>query len=308
MPPIPSTPRPLPETVWAILTCPGCGGPLDRIPSGARCGACGIDYGAAATGQLDLRLQRPKPFILEGTLETPLFPEGGIEFRPLPDRPAPEVDLSRFAGPCHLPMDLRTYLPRAPRPGSLALDLGCGTQVHKEVCEYAGFEYVGLDYAAKEAMLLGDGQALPFRGEAFDFILSIAVFEHIRHPLVAMREAFRVLRPGGVFLGTIAFQEPFHSNSFYHHSHLGTLNALQFGGFQVHRIAPTEPFWSALDALANMGLYPGSPRWLAKSLVAPQRLLHRLWWWAGGKVDPNATNENRMLKNSGAVIFVAERP
>lgn len=304
------TSRPLPETVWAILACPGCGGDLERTPAGARCAACNIDYGAASTGQLDLRLRRPKPFHLEGILESPLFPEGGMEFRPLPPRPAPEVDLSRFQGPCHLPIDLRSYFPRAPREGqakSLALDLGCGTQVHKAVCEYAGFEYVGLDYAAPEAMLLGDGQALPFRDETFDFILSIAVLEHIRYPLMMMKEAHRVLRPGGTFLGTVAFQEPFHSNSFYHHSHLGTLNALRFAGFEVHRVAPTEPFWSALDALANMGLFPGSPRWLARILVGPLRLLHRLWWRAGRVVDPNATEENRMLKNSGAVIFWASK-
>lgn len=300
-------PRPLPETVWAILACPGCGGPLERTPSGPRCAACGIDYGPAETGQPDLRLRRSRPFSLDGVLEVPFSPEGGMDFQPLPPRSAPEVDLARFPGPCHLPMDLRTWLPRAARPGSLALDLGCGTQVHQEVCEYAGYEYVGLDYADPAALLLGDGQALPFRDGSFDFILSIAVFEHIPNPLLAMREAHRVLKPGGIFLGTIAFQEPFHSNSFFHHSHLGTLHALRFGGFQVHRVAPSEPFWSALDALANMGLFAGSPRWLARLLVSPLRPLHRLWWWAGGKVRPDATERNRILKNSGAVLFLASK-
>jgi hypothetical protein len=57
-----------------------------------------------------------------------------------------------------------------------------------------------------------------------------------------------------------------------------------------------------------MGLFPGSPRWLARALVAPTRLAHRLWWWAGRRVDPKATEGNRMLKNSGAVLFVASRP
>jgi 2-polyprenyl-3-methyl-5-hydroxy-6-metoxy-1,4-benzoquinol methylase len=40
----------------------------------------------------------------------------------------------------------------------------------------------------------------PFEDESFDLVTSIEVIEHLRNPHAMIREAFRVLRVGGVFL------------------------------------------------------------------------------------------------------------
>jgi SAM-dependent methyltransferase len=316
-----SPPPSLSDRIWSALACPHCGGALARTEAGASCGRCGLDFGRAPTGQLDLRLRHPQPRRLDLVLEPPPGAgeeaegegEGKVEWGRLRPNPAPEIDVSRVRGPCHLPRDLRSYFPRAAATGGegggrpLALDLGCGAQVHQEVCELAGFEYVGLDYSTPEAMLLGDAQALPFRDGSFDFVLTIAVLEHVRFPLLMMREAHRVLRPGGRLLGTVAFLEPCHQQSLHHHTHLGALHALRFAGFRVERIAPSGG-WSGLVAQAHMGLFPRAPLWLARLLVAPLLALHRLWWSAGRLADPAATETRRRLESSGAILFLAAKP
>jgi SAM-dependent methyltransferase len=313
-----TAPRRLSDRVWSVLACPHCGAPLARAAAGARCDRCGIELGPAPSGQLDLRLRHPQRRQLELTLPAPGTPldTTWLDPGPLRPNPAPEIDVSRVAGPCHLPRDLRSWFPRAATSGvgeggtgadrELALDLGCGAQVHQEVCELAGFEYVGLDYSTPEAMLLGDAQALPFRDGAFGFVLTVAVLEHVAFPLLMMREAHRVLRPGGRLLGTVAFLEPFHQDSLHHHTHLGALHALRFAGFRVDAIAPSGG-WSGLVAQAHMGLFPHSPRWLARLLVGPLLALHRLWWRVGRLADPGATESRRLLKNSGAILFLATK-
>ena len=102
------------------------------------------------------------------------------------------------------------------------LDAGCGgggTAV--SLAEEAGFA-VGLDLDARflgsgtrlvaekgvrnTAFVQGDGERLPFRGSAFDLVLSHSVIEHVRSAPAYLRECHRVLRPGGVlYLSTAPY-------------------------------------------------------------------------------------------------------
>ena len=45
--------------------------------------------------------------------------------------------------------------------------------------------------------VVGDMEALPFDSESFDAVLFVAALHHVPDPLPALREAARVLRPGG---------------------------------------------------------------------------------------------------------------
>lgn len=290
--------------IWKILICPQCNGKLTPTTSGAACAQCQAIYTCNADGALDLRLQSPKKTSIEFELGTALATET-VSIAPLTMNPAPAVDFTNVHVPHHLSRELLSYFPKA-SPGSLMLDLGCGRSIHQEVGEHAGFEWVGIDYNSPQAPFLADAHSLPFESNSFDFISSIAVLEHIRFPFVMMREAYRVLKTGGRFLGTVAFLEPFHGDSFYHHSHLGLLNMLRYGGFQVERIAPSAQ-WSGLTAQASMALFPLMPRPLAQAIIRPVEWLHKFWWWAGGLVARQSKEITRIRNTTGGFAFIASK-
>jgi SAM-dependent methyltransferase len=167
---------------------------------------------------------------------------------------------------------------------------------------------VGLDYVTADAPIRGDGHALPFPDCTFEFVFSIAVLEHIRYPFVLAREVMRVLKPGGLYIGTVSFLEPFHGDSYYHHTHLGTFNTLSTAGFHIQHVAPSAE-WSGLKAQATMGgLFPRAPETLGRALVWPLESLHKLWWAAGRLFSNNASEGSRLLANTGAFEFIAARP
>lgn len=296
-----------PDSVWAILRCSYCGSRLEKSDAGAMCRECTTTYPYTDEASLDLRLQRSRDYPLTFQVGDVPLSDNAHSFMPLTRHPRPEVDFAGMKVPHHLTPELLDRFPKARSSGSMMLDLGCGNGLHQTVCEHAGFQWVGLDYGEVGAPIWGDAHALPFADDSFDFILTIAVLEHIRYPFVMMREARRVLKPGGVMIGTVSFLEPFHAQSYYHHTHLGTLNVLRYGGFEVEAIAPLKA-WMALRAQASMGLFPKMPSPLSRLIVAPVDILHRLWWRAAGLVSPKATEAVRLRMTAGSFTFVATKP
>ena len=292
--------------MWDSLACPDCGEPLARSEGGAGCISCGSAYSYTDWGALDLRVTRPIRKLLEFNVGPGTTVDLDVPVRPLVQHPSPQVDFEEIVIPHHLTKDLMSYFPQAQSEESLMLDLGSGSGIHREICEHAGFEYVSLDYYSKEAQILGDAHALPCLSNTFEMVLSIAVLEHIQYPFVMMREVHKVLKPAGKLIGTVAFMEPFHGNSYYHHSHLGTLNSLKFAGLKVEQVASSIS-WSVLKAQAHLGLFPAMPPSIANILIFPLYLLHRLWWLTARRVDDRASEERRILKTSGSFSFIAAK-
>lgn len=302
------------EKVWHILRCPFCLGVLQDRGILPECQKCGEKYDFFENNQLDLRLKKKKIYPMEFGIDS--FFDSSYDLNlndiywtiPFSVNNSPEVNFDGIKIPIRLNFFQLSHFPQAKEKGSLMLDLGCGEGIHREVCEHAGFEYVGLDLRCEKAQLRGDAHALPFADNCFEFILSIATLEHLRNPFIAIKEVHRVLKPGGRVLGTVAFLEPFHELSYYHHSHRGLYYLLKDAGLNIKIIGPNED-WPVLRALSEMILFPKLPKVISHALMTPIQILHRLWWKVGSKIVKSETAQEsfRLIATAGSFTFVAEK-
>jgi SAM-dependent methyltransferase len=97
---------------------------------------------------------------------------------------------------------------------SIIADLGAGQISYKKLI--AGFpNYFGVDfYPYDEVKVVCDfTEKLPIKDSAVDAVILSNVLEHVPTPELLIREAFRILKPGGTIIGAVPFiikihQEP----------------------------------------------------------------------------------------------------
>lgn len=83
-----------------------------------------------------------------------------------------------------------------------------------------------------------NGVDIPFEDARFDVIFSRQVFEHVRYPERVMAEVYRVLRPGGFFVGSVSQLEPLHSRSYWNFTHFGFSTIAQDAGLILQEMRP----------------------------------------------------------------------
>lgn len=96
-------------------------------------------------------------------------------------------------------------------PECRLLDIGCGWEARflREIEPYIS-KGIGIDFKAPEIttdkietrrVVLSD--SLPFPENSFEVVTMLAVLEHLDNPAEVVKEALRVLTPGGIFAGTV---------------------------------------------------------------------------------------------------------
>ena len=199
------------EVLKDVLCCPYCSANLKRMKLYYVCTNCGDKYDINSdTGQIDLRLKRPKEIVIKQTIANSLnafyqeINSGVYGFQFGYQRNPNGIDFSSISKDKRKPVDkLYSWLPHS---GGIAIDIGSAKDKrNKAYLEKAGFAYVSVDYDSPDAMILADAHSLPFKDNSVNCLTNLAVMEHIEFPYIAGREFFRVLKQGGRMLGVVHF-------------------------------------------------------------------------------------------------------
>ena len=172
-----------------------------------------------------------------------------------------------------------------------------------------------MDIEPPGADVIADAHRLPFLTASFDHVITNAVLEHVTNPENAVREIARVLRPGGVFSGSVAFLEPHHYRSHFHLTADGVQRVLTMARFRIDAIWPEEG-WLFYDSFANMPGPVSTPtRWALRTLGRFERVLGSRYFHprerrAGRWLKRKSLRDRHLelLAISGQIHFVAAKP
>ena len=92
------------------------------------------------------------------------------------------------------------------------LDIGCGAGLLSNDCAKEGHLVTGIDLSpsslalaekesknSKTRFIKANAEALPFEDASFDVVCAMDLLEHVESPGLVIKEAARVLKPGGLF-------------------------------------------------------------------------------------------------------------
>jgi glycosyltransferase involved in cell wall biosynthesis/SAM-dependent methyltransferase len=172
------------------------------------------------------------------------------------------------------------------RPGTL-LDVGCAGGHFMTAARAAGWRAIGSDLshaacvaarAAGGPVVQADAEALPFGAATLDAVTLVNVLDHTTRPRAVVREAARVLRPGGVLVLRVP-NGAFHARWAAVLGRLGPfvrwrrldaypiLHLFAFGPAALRRLVEGSGF--EVVATLNSGLAAGAPgRGLLRALTA----------------------------------------
>jgi SAM-dependent methyltransferase len=134
----------------------------------------------------------------------------------------------------------------------LVLDLGGSHRFHKRLSTFreilASVHYYCLDLLhAPDLDVVGNLLCLPFATEVAGGVICNSVLEHVYEPQLAVREIYRVLKPGGVAFLYVPFLYPYHGSREEPDCYRFTRDGLlyMFRDFSEMRLQPVDSYIGA---------------------------------------------------------------
>jgi SAM-dependent methyltransferase len=173
------------------------------------------------------------------------------------------------------------------------LDIGCGTKPYRDllapyVTEHLGVDYPGTLHGSDSVDVWCTAYEVPLADRTFDSVLCTSVLEHLEEPELALRECYRLLRPGGVALYVLPFIWHIHEEprDFFRFSRYGVKYIFEKAGFRISEIRAVNGFWVTFGQLFVYNLYRvnrGPLRWF--HLVDAAGLIVQSLSYLADKID-----------------------
>jgi len=144
----------------------------------------------------------------------------------------------------------------------ITLDIGCGTKPYEKL--FFSEKYIGMDvrtsghdHANSVIDVFYDGIEIPFENGYFDSVVCFEVLEHVFNPDIFLKEANRVLKPGGIAVFTVPFMWDEHEQpyDFARYSSFGLNHLFLKAGFKVISSKKYVSNLRILPLLANAYIY-----------------------------------------------------
>lgn len=145
------------------------------------------------------------------------------------------------------------------------LDIGCGKMPYKrlilessQIKSYTGIDIENsIEYDSKIIPdFTWDGDVLPFESDCFDCSISTEVLEHCPKPETFLKEAYRVLKPGGMFFFTVPFLWNLHEvpHDEYRYTPFSLERHLKCSGFKEIEMYPLGGWHASMAQMLGLWL------------------------------------------------------
>lgn len=210
------------KMIESILVCPECGGDLD-FSSALACRKC-----MAAFVRVSNRFHFLERSVSKSRSEWLDRLKEGIR------RIAPGVypALVQILSPVFFPRRIHRDIPPE---GHVVLNLGSGTtNFGKHVINVDLADYENVDVVASL-------DKLPIRSNSADYIVNVAVLEHVPNPRAVVSEFHRILRPNGRGLCFVPFIQGFHASPYDFQRYTNEGLKILFADFVVEKVEAIGP-------------------------------------------------------------------